>query len=131
MLARIFATLAVLVYAAVVPALELNDTHVFNPDWVAHARLHEVWQLFTNSMIGVACLWSIWVRQELRWPCLLTLLVTGGFFLAHLLEGQYGGSMVHSNGAENTLSGINIGVLGFGLANALSIASVLLTPRAR
>lgn len=56
MIPKIFITLGVLVYAIVVPYLEINASHVFNPEWVPHARLHEVWQLVTNCAIGVVAL---------------------------------------------------------------------------
>ena len=39
-----------------VPILDINATHVFNPDWTPHVRIHEVWQLLTNSSLGVLCI---------------------------------------------------------------------------
>jgi hypothetical protein len=49
---RIIITFCIVLYAIAVPFLEINDTHVFNPDWTPHVRIHEVWQLITNSGIG-------------------------------------------------------------------------------
>ncbi len=121
---RLLLTIGVLLYAVAVPLLELNESHVFNPHWVAHARLHEVWQLMTNSMIGAYSLWLIWFRQQYREAVLLALLVTGGFLLAYSLRGLYGGSMVHADGSEQTLLGLNMGVLGFGFV-VLSSLGVL------
>ncbi|OGT55859.1 MAG: hypothetical protein A3E01_14845 [Gammaproteobacteria bacterium RIFCSPHIGHO2_12_FULL_63_22] len=131
MMARLFATLAVLTYAAAVPVMELNDTHVFNPGWLSHARLHEVWQLSTNSAIGLVALWQVWVRNDLRWQCCLTLLVTTGFFLAYALQDSYGGSMMHTDGSEKTIMGVNIGLVGFGIASSLSMLAWVLGPPAR
>ncbi len=48
MISKIFITLGVLVYAVIVPYLKIKASHVFNPLWPPHARLHEVWQLSTN-----------------------------------------------------------------------------------
>jgi len=125
MLDRCLMTLGVLLYAVGVPYLEVNATHVFNPQWVAHARLHEVWQLVTNSALGAASLWWIWgpARQRVL-PSLVALLITGGFMLAYLGRDLYGGSMVHPDGTEKVLFGLNIGVLGFGfvmLTNAVTL----------
>lgn len=115
MLDKVLLTIGVLLYAAVVPYLEINDSHVFNPAWVAHARLHEVWQLFTNSSLGVIALWLIWFTQDGRGKAsLIALLVTGGFLAAIALQDIYGGSMVHPDGSEITAFGVNVGVLGFG-----------------
>ena len=66
MLDKILLTISIALYAIAVPYLEINDTHVFNPDWVAHARLHEVWQLITNSSLGAIDQWCIqMVRKRL------------------------------------------------------------------
>ncbi len=115
MLDRILLTVGVLLYAVVVPFLEINDTHVFNPAWVAHARIHEVWQLFTNSSLGIVALWFTWVDSSGKGKAsIIALLVTGGFLAAYVLQNLYGGSMVHPDGTEKTLFGINVGVIGFG-----------------
>ncbi len=109
-------TFSIILYAIVVPFLEINATHVFNPDWTPHVKIHEVWQLITNSSIGLLCLWLIWVKNKTTISAILSLLITGGFLLAFILKELYGGSMQYLDGSEKTLLGINIGVLGFGLA---------------
>ena len=112
-------TFSIFLYAVVVPILEINDTHVFNPDWTPHVRIHEVWQLITNSCIGLFCLWLMWVKKETRVSAILSLLITGGFLLAFAFKDSYGGSMKYLDGNEKTFLGINIGLLGFGIAFAL------------
>jgi hypothetical protein len=120
-------TICILLYAAGVPYLEINATHVFNMEWHSHARLHNVWQLITNSMVGILCLWLVWARNEVRLPALLSALVTGGFMIAYLLRGFYEGSMERSDGSEVTVFGvINFGVAGFGLGLLLLAAAVQL-----
>lgn len=109
-------TFSVLLYAFAVPFLEINDTHVFNPDWTPHVRIHEVWQLITNSSIGLLCLWLVWKKNEYKTSTILSMLITGGFLLAYAIQDTYGGSMKYLDGSEKTLLGINIGVLGFGIA---------------
>jgi hypothetical protein len=108
-------TFVILLYAFTVPVLEINDTHVFNPDWTPHAKIHEVWQLITNSSIGILCLWLVWIKKKIKLSTLLSMLVTGGFLLAYLLQDLYGGSMKYLDGSEKTILGINIGIVGFGL----------------
>lgn len=122
MILKLLITFCIALYAIGVPILEINDTHVFNPDWTPHARIHEVWQLMTNSMIGVLCLWLVWIRQQPVLASLLSMMVTGGFMLAFIMKDLYGGSMKYLDGTEKTLFDINIGVLGFGLALILLLA---------
>lgn len=131
MIAKVLVTVSVLAFAALVPALEVNSTHVFNPAWVPHARLHEVWQLATNTALGIVCLWLLWARNELRLPSLLTLLVTGGFLFAYVIRAPYGGSMVHPDGSEKLLLGVNAGVVVFGLAAGFCLLALVLEHRSR
>lgn len=130
MFSKLAVTFAILLYAIAVPILDVNATHVFNPDWTPHARIHEVWQLFTNSSIGLVCLWLTWQRGQVIMSTLLSLIVTGSFLIAFALQDSYGGSMKYLDGSEKTLYGINIGVLGFGLVVTLLIA-VLFIERKR
>ena len=116
-------TFSIILYALVVPFLEINATHVFNPDWTPHVRIHEVWQLLTNTSIGILCLWLVWVKKETKISTMLSLLITGGFLLAYILQDFYGGSMKYLDGSEKSLLGINIGVLGFGIAFILLLSS--------
>ena len=113
MLAKLFLTLGVLTFGVGVPFLEINATHVFNPDWTPHARIHEVWQLFTNSWLALLCLWFVWARSEIILPAIIGLAVTGGFLIAYFIRGSYGGSMKYLDGTEKLVFGINIGLFGF------------------
>ncbi len=127
MIKKIAITFSVILYAIVVPFLDINETHVWNPDWTPHARIHEVWQLITNSSIGVLCLWLVWYKREVQISTLLSLIVMGGFLLAFFLKDGYGGSMKYLDGSEKTVLGINLAVLGFGIAFVFLILSHVLT----
>jgi len=126
MFGKLLVTLGIVFYAVVVPIFELNDSHVFNPGWEPHARLHEVWQLATNCAIGVFSLWLVWFRGNLRLSSLMTFFVTGGFLLAYALRGSYGGSMVLSDGSEKMLLGINLGLFAYSLAIILALLALYL-----
>ena len=126
MLSKLLVTLGIVFYAVVVPIFELNDSHVFNPGWEAHARLHEVWQLATNCAIGAFSFWLVWFRSNLRLSSLLTFFVTGGFLLAYALRDSYGGSMVLSDGSEKLILGINLGLFAYTLAIILAMLALYL-----
>jgi hypothetical protein len=127
MIKKIAITFSVILYAVVVPFLDVSETHVWNPDWTPHAKIHEVWQLITNSSIGVVCLWLVWYKKDVRLSTLLSLIVMGGFLLAFFLKDGYGGSMKYLDGSEKTVLGINIGILGFGIAFLFLILSHVFT----
>lgn len=125
MINKLLLTFGILIYALGVPILEINTTHVFNPNWTPHARIHEVWQLITNSGIGLVCLWLVWYKKKIVFPSVLGLLITGGFLLAFFLQDFYGGSMKYLDGSEKTLLGVNIGILGFGLVFLIFLSILL------
>ncbi|RZS90562.1 hypothetical protein [Aquimarina brevivitae] len=131
MLKKIAITFSVLLYAIAVPILEINDTHIWNPDWTPHVRIHEVWQLLTNTSIGIFCLWLVWFKGETTISALLSAFIMGGFLIAFFLKEGYGGSMQYLDGSEKTIFGINIGVLGFGVAFAFLVLSHLITRNKR
>lgn len=129
MIAKLMVTVGIVFYAVVVPILEINDTHVFNQAWEPHARLHETWQLFTNTAIGAYSVWLVWGRDNLRLASLLTLFVTGGFLMAYWLRDGYGGSMVLTDGSEKMILGVNLGLFAYTLAIPLAGLAVALERR--
>ncbi len=131
MIQKLLVTFCIGLYAIGVPILEINASHVFNPFWPPHARIHEVWQLLTNSALGVLCLWWIWAEKKIVRSAIVSLIVTGGFLLAFMIKDLYGGSMRFMDGSEKTVLDINIGVLGFGLAVLLLGIAIVLEVRQR
>lgn len=125
MLARVLITLGVAIFAIVVPALEINVSHVFNPEWPPHARLHEVWQLTTNCAIGALCLWLAWVRGNVRLAAVLTIIVMGGALFAHAIEDWYGGSLASGN-IGRTLLGLEPAAIAAGFAVVMAALAIWL-----
>jgi hypothetical protein len=126
---KLLITFCIALYATGVPILEVNASHVFNPDWTPHARIHNVWQLLTNSGLGMLCLWLVWVREQVIIGAIVSALVTGSFLIAFTIRDSFGGSMKYLDGSEKTLFDINVGVLGFGLAVILLVVAILLEMR--
>lgn len=122
---KLLLTVAIAAFGLGVPILEINDTHVFNSNWSPHVLIHEVWQLITNSTLAVVALWLLWKHDNSVYSAALGLIVTGGFLCAFALQDLYGGSMKYLDGSEKTVWGINIGVLGFGIASAIFCVSLV------
>lgn len=124
MLARLSVSLAAVVLGLVVPILEVNETHLFNSLWPAHARLHEAWQLLANATLSLLCLWLAWARSAERLASAIMLATTGAFLVAYILQGTYGGSMKHTDGSELLVAGVNPAFGVMLLASILLSASV-------
>lgn len=129
---RIILSLALIPFGVLTPILELGTTHVVNPDWPGHARLHEVWQLLTNSSLAMLCLWLIWWCRQLRLPALIAFAISMGFLVAYALSPLYGGTMRHSDGSEIAIGGVNLAVAMMVVATTAIgtvLASTFRTPR--
>ncbi|HEX4874587.1 MAG TPA: hypothetical protein VFV06_06765 [Sphingorhabdus sp.] len=96
--------------AVLTPILEIGPTHVFNPDWPGHARLHEVWQLISNALLAGLALWFAVSRRDMKIASLLGLLVNSAFLASVLMAPLYDGTMRHSDGTEIAVGGVNLAV---------------------
>lgn len=111
-----------------VPILEIGPTHVFNPDWPGHARLHEVWQLLANGVLAALAIWLSAARNQSRLASLIGLVLNGSFLAAVLLSPVYGGTMRHSDGTELAVGGINLAVVVMA-AGTTGLLALFLTDR--
>jgi hypothetical protein len=130
MIPRILITFCVLIFAVVIPILEVNASHVFNANWPAHARFHEVWQLITNCGIGLLCLWLVWQKNKIRLASVLVVLVMGGVLVAHVIQGFYSGSILSGN-MNKTILGMELAAFAASLAVAMAIGAAILDTRAK
>ncbi|CAO1654564.1 hypothetical protein [Parasphingorhabdus sp. NYA22] len=100
--------LCAFVLAAVIPVMEISDSHLFNPEWPRHARLHEAWQLLENAAISIFALILVWKRIAPRLGILLGLILSTSFLIAWVSSPFFGGSMAHSDGTEFVIGGISV-----------------------
>lgn len=107
MLLRITIYLNTLVFLVLIPFLEISATHVFNPDWPAHARLHEVWQLATNGLLSALTAYLVTQERYAIVAGAIALTINAGFLTALASADAYSGGMVHSDGSELLVAGAN------------------------
>ena len=87
-IARILVTLAACAIGVAPPIADFNETHVQNPDWPPHARLHTAWLVTTNSLIALLAVVRMWrpgarvTGADVRVGALLVGAVLAGFFFA-------------------------------------------------
>jgi hypothetical protein len=128
MISRILITFCVVIFAVVIPILEVNASHVFNSSWPAHARYHEVWQLITNCGIGLLCLWLVWLNNKVQLASVLVVLVMGGVLVAHAIQGLYSGSILSGN-TSTTILGLELAAFTASVAVAMAIGAAILESR--
>ena len=114
---------------------DYGPSHVFNPTWVGHARLHLVWLLGFMFFSGLANLWLIWFRRPLDVQNLWLSIAwqscnLGGFWVACLLVDSYGG-LITLPETHVHIFGWDENVVVFTVLSAIMIAACALLIRAR
>ena len=116
-----------LILAGIGPLLlDICDTHLFNPDWDEHSRVHEVWRLATNIMIAFLGLYLIWKNNMLFLASLLSLCMILGFMISVITMPFYKGLAVGNGIDELSPFGIPLNIFSFVVVLALQSISLLL-----
>ena len=126
------------VVAGFLPLLvDLSPTHVLNPAWPAHARLHEVWLLATGSLLALVALYFIWLYRDrprfgIAMGAVLGSVLLGGFFAASATSSLYGGILVDPVTApmmpnQDLIWGMPLNGFVFGLAWLSLLSGAALT----
>jgi len=87
-----YLTTICLLLGTILPLIvDTGHTHLLNPDWDAHSRVHEVWRLSTNIFVAGIGLYLLWISNYSLLPALLSLCIVLGFFSAIFTMSLYGG----------------------------------------
>ena len=125
-MSKYFTSIA-LICAGLGPLLiDVGITHLQNPDWDAHARVHEVWRLSTNTFIAFLGLYLIWIMQKELLAALLSLCLLLGFWVSVLLMPFYDGLAIGQGVNELELFGIPLNIISFAAVSIIQIAGLIL-----
>lgn len=127
---RVIFTMLIGIYALLPLFAELNDTHVVNPDWPGHARLHNVWLLIQNALLGVLSLYLIWKqvsKESLLIAGLIGTIIFGSFLIAGVTASLYGGSLTDPGAEVLIVNGADINVYVLGASFVLSLIGLGMT----
>ena len=109
-----YLTTICLLLGTILPLIvDTGHTHLLNPDWDAHSRVHEVWRLSTNIFIAVIGLYLLWVNNYLLLPALLSSCIVLGFFSAIFTMSLYGGVTIGEGIEEPNPFGIPANIFVF------------------
>jgi hypothetical protein len=90
--ARALLTVANLATMIAPPAADLNETHIFNPEWPPHARFHATGYVSMAILLGALSVWLLWReatdrRTAVTVAAAVPVAYWGPFFLALLVPG--------------------------------------------
>jgi hypothetical protein len=106
--------------------LDIGDTHLFNPDWDEHSRVHEVWRLTTNFMIAFLGLYLMWKKNMYVIASLLSLCMILGFMISVITMPFYNGLAVGNGIDELRPFGIPLNIFSFVVVLVVQTISLLL-----
>ena len=109
-----YLTTICLILGTMLPLIvDTGHTHLLNPDWDAHSRVHEVWRLSTNIFIAAIGLYLLWISNYLLLPALLSSCIVLGFFSAIFTMSLYGGVTIGEGIEEPNPFGIPANIFVF------------------
>ena len=106
-------SLCLLVGGIVPIVVDIGSSHLFNPDWDAHARVHEVWRLSTNFLIFSLGIYLLWVKKNEVLSAFLSLCIHLGFVFSAATMSLYGGAAIGEGVPEPSVIGIPLNVFIF------------------
>ena len=94
--------------------VDVNTSHLLNPDWDSHARVHEAWRLSTNFLVFSLVIYLLWSKNKEILAGLLSLCIHLGFVIAAILMPIYGGEPVGEGIPEPEILMVPFNVFFFG-----------------
>ena len=95
--------------------VDVSTSHLLNPDWDSHARVHEAWRLSTNFLVFCVGFYLLWKKNSETLAGVLSLCIHFGFVIVALLMPLYGGEPVGEGITEPEVLKVPLNVLFFGL----------------
>ncbi len=124
MISKYLTTICLLLGTILPLIVDTGHTHLLNPDWDAHSRVHEVWRLSTNIFIAGIGLYLLWISNYSLLPALLSLCIVLGFFSAIFTMSLYGGVPIGEGIDEPNPFGIPANIFVFliiGIIQSISL----------
>ncbi len=110
-----YLTTLCLIGGGILPILvDVNTSHLLNPDWDSHARVHEAWRLSTNFLVFSLGIFLLWSKNREILAGLLSLCIHLGFVIAAILMPLYGGEPVGEGIPEPEILMVPFNVFFFG-----------------
>ena len=106
MIIKLVLTVLTIYFAAVPIMVDTGESHLFNPEWAAHSKLHLVWFLLFTAFIAGLSLYLLWFRDEILVPALIGLSFNISFVFAYFTAPFYDGVPVAESSQVFTITDI-------------------------
>lgn len=120
-----YLTTLCLIGGGILPVLvDVNTSHLLNPDWDSHARVHEAWRLSTNFLVFSLGIFLLWSKNKEILAGLVSLCIHLGFVIAAILMPLYGGEPVGEGIPEPEILMVPFNVFFFGSMFLLQVTVI-------
>lgn len=120
-----YLTTLCLIGGGILPILvDVNTSHLLNPDWDSHARVHEAWRLSTNFLVFSLGIFLLWSKNKEILAGLVSLCIHLGFVIAAILMPLYGGEPVGEGIPEPEILMVPFNVFFFGSMFLLQVTVI-------
>ena len=93
--------------------VDATETHLHNPNWSSHARLHLAWLLSTNFIITTFAILLCWIKNLKIISLIILFSILGGYYFSIFTRHLYGGTINEPGGVEDTIMGVEAGIFFF------------------
>lgn len=116
-IAAVLLTIIAIVYGVIPLLVDISPTHILHPSWTSHARFHVVWQISMGAMLGLLTVVLAWWpgpnrSLRLKIASIPGCIALGGFVVALLTRGMYGGALSEPGGVP-PVAGMDVNALVF------------------
>ena len=123
-----YITTLCLIVGGIIPIIvDIGPSHLLNPDWDAHARVHEVWRLSTNFLIFSLGIYLLWMKKNEVLSAILSLCIHLGFVFSAATMSLYGGAATGEGVPEPFIIGIPVNVFLFSAMFAIQSIVLIFT----
>ena len=122
---KVLVSIGSLWYGVIPVIADLNESHLLNPAWMPHAKLHLTWLLATGSCLAMYSLYLIWRRSQALEAAIIGLCVMSGFWIAASTRALYGGLFVDPNHEAPSILGLHPNVFAFIFVTGFLVAGLL------
>ena len=130
-MSKYLTTLALIVGGIFPIIMDVGNTHLLNPDWESHARVHLAWMLSTNFLIFLLGMYLLWIKEKEITPALLGLCIHVGFVISAVSMPLYGGASVGQGLSAPSALGLPLNIFVFSSALIVQLVALALIFRKR
>lgn len=100
-------------FTAISPYLaDWNKTHIYNPEWLPHAKFHNAQTMVLGTFLGILTLYCLWLRKSIeeKQRFIEATVIVSLYWLAQIPAYFFPGTMLQDPGANHVTFPVIFGI---------------------